>query len=40
MPLPFAAVFLKPTGLITDIINMYWEEKKEFCSFGVGKEHL
>lgn len=33
MPLPFAAVFLKPTGLITDIINMYWEEKKESVLF-------
>lgn len=29
MPLVFAAVFLNPTGLSTDIIKMYWEEKKK-----------
>lgn len=39
MPLVFAAVFLNPTGLSTDIIKMYWEEKKKevFGSFGRGK---
>lgn len=33
MPLPFADVFLIPTGLITNLINMYWEDQGVFGSF-------
>lgn len=33
MLLPFADVFLIPTGLITNIINMYWEDQGVFGSF-------
>lgn len=36
MPLSFAAVFLIPTGLITNIINMYWKKNK-VCLVHLGK---
>lgn len=34
MPLAFAAVFLFPTGLFTNIINMYRGKKKKKVVLG------